>query len=114
MRGYALVPLAVLAGAATLRVTSPGPPPGESPCYLLTHREAFVLRQARVVAPPPIRRAEWSSDGNYVLAVREEKPPPLPIAEPPTGELGRLGGNRRTGRTPERWKRPARPPRVEH
>jgi len=94
-------------------VTSPGPPPGESPCYLLTLREAFVLRQARVVAPPPITRAEWSSDGNYVLAVREEKPPPLPIAGPPTGELGLMVWNRRTGRTQEIWKRPARPQRVE-
>jgi hypothetical protein len=105
--------LAILAGTAALGVTRPEPEPGELPRYLLTDREAFVLRDAQVVVPPPITMAEWSADGAYVLAVREQKPPPLPIGGSPTGELGLTLWSRRTSRTQEIWKQSARPQHVE-
>jgi len=58
MRRYALGPLAVLAGAATLRVTSPGPPPGELPRYLLTFWR-FARRNRRPCRSPDHPPANW-------------------------------------------------------
>jgi hypothetical protein len=112
MRWFVLGPLAIAAGTA-FGVTSSSSPPGELPRYLLTAHEAFVLRDAQLVAPPPTAIAEWSSDGMYVLAVRGEKPPPSPIGGSPTGGLGLSVWDRRTGHAPEIWKRPPGLQRVE-
>jgi hypothetical protein len=94
-------------------VTDSSPQLGELPRYLLTDREAFAPGEARLAAPPPIRMAEWSSDGRYVLAVRQEKAPLLPIEGMPSGELGLVLWNRQTGRSQEIWRRRGGPQRVE-
>jgi hypothetical protein len=83
-------------------------PAPEWPRYVLTEREAFLPGEAQLVAPPPVASADWSSDGRYVLAVRQEEPASLHGGQPPPETaVSLVVWNRRTGRSQEIWKRPA-------
>jgi hypothetical protein len=61
--------------------------------FVLTPTQAFVLLPPAVVAAPVVRLASWSSDGRYVLSVREHAPAvnlPAP-GRPAAGPAERAG-----------------------
>lgn len=78
--------------------------------FVLTPTQAFVLVPPEVVAAPVVRLASWSSDGRYVLAVRERVPP---VNRPGTGPPANLAAGQpvvslvlwdaRAGRSQEIW-----------
>jgi dipeptidyl aminopeptidase/acylaminoacyl peptidase len=45
-------------------------PPGQQPAMLLLDKEALLVAPPDLVSPWEVSRAEWSPDGQYVLAVR--------------------------------------------
>ncbi len=104
----AVVGWALLAGAARRPVP-------EWPRYLVTDREVFLPQEPQLVAAPPVERAEWSSDGRYVLAVRQTPTarPRAGGAPPSAAEVSLAVWNRRTGSAREIWKRPAALQKVE-
>jgi hypothetical protein len=69
--------------AATLLAGAARRPPPEWPRYVLTDREAFLPGEAQLVAAPPVASADWSPDGRYVLAVRQQGSPQRHGGEPP-------------------------------
>jgi hypothetical protein len=104
MRWHRSLPLIATLGLVAALMGRAAPRSSELPRYLLTDREAFLLRDAELVVLPPVAAAEWSPDGRYVLAAREQRP--SESVGPPSGEISLVLWSRRTGRSQELWKRP--------
>ena len=101
------------AGVAISWIAAQAQRSDRAPRFVLTDREAFLFLDAELVAPPTVTRAKWSPDGRYVLAVRQQRPPPPLAGQPPPGAVSLVLWNGSTRRSTEIWTRSADTASVE-
>jgi hypothetical protein len=99
MRLSPLVLQQLALGLVASWITAASADPVDSPRYVLTDREAFVLQRPVLVAQPPVAAAEWSFNGRYVLLARQTRP--VAEGQAPTGEISLVLWNGQTGRASE-------------
>src|SRR5687767_150192 len=81
---------------------------GQRARLVMAEREGYLLPPPHVVAQAEVRDGKWSSDGQYLLTVRNSFPSALPQGGPPDVEVSVILWSRETRKAQELWKSPSK------